>query len=81
MRLRIHNEPAEHEEHRLVFPRAALDQLWGRSRNEPAGRGFEDDILHTLDFMQRRLNDLREDVEAYRFPVFDDRRDPPPMAA
>ncbi len=81
MRLRIHHEEREQDEHRLVFPRAALDQLRGRARGEQPAHGFERDILHTLDFMQRRLGDLREDVAAYRFPVFDDRRDPPPMAA
>ena len=34
MRLRIHNEPTEQEEHRLVFPRAALDQLRGCAGSE-----------------------------------------------
>lgn len=81
MRLRIHREEPEQDEHRLVFPRAALDQLRGCARSEPAAHGFERDILRTLDFMQQRLSDLREDVEAYRFPVFDDGRGPPPMAA
>lgn len=86
MALRFCPQTPVEDEHRLVFPRAALDLARGEAcmnvrrandREETLERG----ILRTLEHVQAGLDRLREDVGSYRFPTMIGPADRPPHAA
>ena len=89
MALRFCPHTPVEDEHRLVFPRAALDLARGEAgvqarrselaaeQEEALGRG----VLRTLESMQAGLDRLREDVGSYHFPTIGGPSDGPPLAA
>ncbi len=91
MALRLCPQTPVDEEHRLVFPRAALDlargaavdarKAGGGKRPSAGEESLESGILRTLDAMQTGLDQLRVDVESYRFPMPRGPFDRPPLAA
>lgn len=79
-------------EPRLIFPAQALElarrntvrpSLAARQDKPAARDAFLTSVDDTLDYMQQRLNALKDDVEAitFRFPTDADTDTPPPRAA
>ncbi len=81
MALRLCPASETDDEHRLVFPRAALDQAWGRRAAPPPGGDTARDVLATLDALQTGIDRLRDEVEHYKFPAVPAPEGPRPRAA
>ena len=65
-------------DHRLVFPRQAVDAMMAAKRSARPPCAHTSEIERTLETMQQKLDSLKDDVQNYRFPTFDG---PPPIAA
>ena len=70
------NDPTP--EPRLVFPRQAVDAMMACKRAAHQPCALTTEIERTLETMQQKLDELKEDVQNYRFPTLDG---PPPLAA